>query len=128
MHAEGVARSGAPLARALSRGDVDAAAACFARDGCLVSPDATAVHGRERVRPLLAQLVARRTEIEVELSNVVGEGEVIVANERWRVRSGNGAGGRKIEQRLHPTLVLRRAEGEWRLAIAAPWGWGGGCR
>jgi hypothetical protein len=23
----------------------------------------------------------------------------------------------------HPTLVLRRVEGEWKLAIAAPWGW-----
>lgn len=29
--------------QALSRGDLDSAAACFARDGCLITPDATAV-------------------------------------------------------------------------------------
>jgi uncharacterized protein (TIGR02246 family) len=110
--------------RALSDGDLDAATACFARDACLITPDATAVHGRDRIRPLLAQLVARRTEIEVELSTVIGAGEVILASERWRVRSGAGGEAPRIEQTLHPTLVLRRVEGEWKLAIAAPWGWG----
>jgi len=107
----------------LSIGDLDAATACFARDGCLITPDATAVHGRERIRPLLAQLIARRTEIRIELSNVVGAGEVVLANERWRVRSGGGMAP-QIEQTLNPTLVLRRIEGEWKLAIVAPWGWG----
>jgi len=110
-----------PFVQALSFGDLDAATACFARDGCLITPDATAVHGREHVRPLLAQLVARRTEIKVELSNIVWAGEVILANERWRVRSGGGAAP-QVEQTLNPTLVLRRIEAEWKLAIAAPWG------
>lgn len=108
--------------RALSLGDLDGATACFARDGCLITPDATAVHGRERIRPLLAQLVARRTEIKVEFSSVVGAGEVILANERWRVRSGGEGAAARIEQTLTPTLVLRRIEAEWKLAIAAPWG------
>ena len=55
---------------------------------------------------------------------MVGAGEVILANERWRVRSGNGSEAPRIEQALDPTLVLRLVEGEWKLAIAAPWGWG----
>ena len=113
--------------RALSAGDLDAATACFARDACLITPDATAVHGRDRIRPLLAQLVARRTEIEVELSTVIGAGEVILASERWRVRSGAGEKAPRIEQVLDSTLVLRRVEAEWKLAIAAPWGWGPPC-
>jgi ketosteroid isomerase-like protein len=111
-----------PFVQALSLGDLESASACFARDGCLITPDATAVHGRDRVRPLLAQLVARRTEIKVEFSNVVGGGEVVLAHERWRVRSGC-PGGPRIEQTLNATLVLRRVEAEWKLAIAAPWGW-----
>ncbi len=115
-------RARLPFVQALSLGDLDAATACFARDGCLITPDATAVHGRERIRPLLAQLVARRTEIRVEFSNLVGGGEVVLANERWRVRSGGGEAP-QIEQTLDPTLVLRRIEGEWKLAIVAPWGW-----
>jgi len=109
------------FARALSAGDLDGATACFARDGCLITPDATAVHGRERIRPLLAQLIARRTEIEIELSNVVTAGEVVLASERWRMRSGPGGEAPRIEQVLSPTLVLRFVEGEWKLAIAAPW-------
>jgi hypothetical protein len=43
------------FARALSRGNLAAALGCFAEDGCLLTPDATAVHGRERIRPLLLQ-------------------------------------------------------------------------
>jgi ketosteroid isomerase-like protein len=109
--------------QAISLGDLDSATACFARDGCLITPDATAIHGRDRIRPLLAQLVARRTEIRVEFSNAVHSGDVVFARERWRVRSGGGESPR-IEQTLDPTLVLHRIEAEWKLAIAAPWGWG----
>ncbi len=109
-----------PFVQSLSLGDLDSATACFARDGCLITPDATAVHGRDRIRPLLAQLIARRVEIKVELSNLVSTGDVVLAHERWRIRSGDGAAGR-IEQVLDPTLVLRLIEGEWKLAIAAPW-------
>jgi ketosteroid isomerase-like protein len=115
-------RARLPFVQALSLGDLDSATACFARDGCLITPDATAVHGRDRIRPLLAQLIARRTEIKVEFSNVVGGGEVVLAHERWRVCSG-GPEGPRIEQTLNSTLVLRRVEAEWKLAIAAPWGW-----
>jgi ketosteroid isomerase-like protein len=118
-----LARASLPLVQAISSGDVDSAAACFARDGCLITPDATAVHGRDRIRPLLAQLIARETQIRIEFSNVVGAGDVVLAQERWKVRSG-AAEGLRLEQTLGPTLVLRRIEAEWKLAIAAPWGWG----
>ena len=117
-----LARACLPFVQALSLGDLDSATACFARDGCLITPDTTAVHGRDRIRPLLAQLVARRTEIKVEFSNVVGTGDVLLAQERWKVRSG--VGGPRMEETLNPTLVLRQIEAQWKLAIAAPWGWG----
>jgi ketosteroid isomerase-like protein len=111
------------FARALSLGELEPAAACFARDGCLITPDATAIHGRDQIRPLLAQLVSRGIEIEIELSSAVGGGDVVIAQERWKVRSG-GTAGPRIEQTWNPTLVLRQIEEDWRLAIAAPWGWG----
>jgi ketosteroid isomerase-like protein len=117
------ARGGPPFAAAINAGNLDAATACFARDGCLITPDATAIHGRERIRPLLSQLLARQTEIEVELSSRLGAADVVLVQERWRVRSGGDAAG-PIEQLLTPTLVLRRIEDAWKLAIAAPWGWG----
>jgi ketosteroid isomerase-like protein len=110
---------------ALNRGDLEAASACFARHGCLITADATAVHGRERVRPLLAQLIARQTRIEADLSSAVVAGDVIVIRERWLL-STSGTEDARIEQMLTATLAVSRVEGEWKLAIVAPWGWGAG--
>ena len=108
------------FASVLSAGDLERAAAYFARDGCLVTPDGTAIHGRQRIRSVLAQMVIRRTQIEVELSNSISAGEVMLVREQWRVRAGEDAA--QTEQTLHPTLVLRQIEGAWKLAVAVPWG------
>lgn len=107
---------------AVSAGELDAAAKCFARDGCLITPDATAIHGRESIRRVLAQMIVRDTEIEVELSTAVGAGEVVLIHQRWRIRSGERAGGR-LEQVADALMILRRVEGAWKLSIAAPWGY-----
>lgn len=108
--------------QALNRGDLDPAANCFARDGCLVTPDATAIYGRERIRAVLAQMVSRRTEIQVELSSSVGIGEVVLIHQRWRISSGEQRGER-FEQVSDAVLVVRRIEERWKLSIAAPWGY-----
>jgi len=105
----------------LNSGDLNRATACFARDACLITPDATAIYGRDRIRPVLAQLIARRAEIRVESSNIVIAGDAALARERWTIRS-NGVEGSRFEQALNPTLVLRHIEERWKLAVAAPWG------
>ncbi|HEU5061761.1 MAG TPA: nuclear transport factor 2 family protein [Solirubrobacterales bacterium] len=110
------------FARAINEGDLATAAACFARDGCLITPDATAVHGRDSIRTVLAQMVAGQTRILVEGSNAIKAGEVVFARERWRVRAGEPEGP-SIEHTLSAVLILRWIEGAWKLTIAAPWGW-----
>lgn len=107
---------------AVSAGELDVAAACFARDGCLITPDATAIHGRESIRRVLAQMIIRRTEIEVELSTAVGASEVVLIHQRWRIRSGEQTDER-FEQIADAILILRWVEGAWKLSIAAPWGY-----
>jgi ketosteroid isomerase-like protein len=113
------------LPKLLSAGNLDAAAGCFCRDACLLTPDATAIHGRDHIRPLLAQLVARKMRIEVEHSNVIVAGDVAFAREHW-LASTRGAAGTCFEQACDPTLVLQELEGSWKIAIAALWGWPGG--
>ncbi len=113
------------LPKLLNAGNLDGAAACFARDACLLTPDATAIHDRRHIRPVLAQLVARHAWIEVEHSNVLVAGEVAFVRERWLVKAG-GVNRSHFEQACAPTLVLRRIEGSWKIAIAALWGWAGG--
>lgn len=111
------------FAQALNAGDLDAAASCFARDGCLITADATAIHGREHIRGVLAQMVRRRTEIRVELSSSVSAGDVLLIHQRWRIRSGERP-WQHFEQTADAVLVVRQIEGHWKLSIAAPWGYG----
>jgi ketosteroid isomerase-like protein len=113
------------LAQLLNVGNLDAAAACFARDACLLTPDATAIHDRQHIRPVLAQLIARRAQIAVEQSNVIVAGDVAFVRERWLVQA-IGAAGSHFEQACDPALVLREVEGSWKISIAALWGWGSG--
>jgi uncharacterized protein (TIGR02246 family) len=112
------------LPKLLSVGDLPGAAGCFARDACLLTPDATAIHGRDGIRPVLAQLIARRPQIEVEAGSVIVAGDAAYANQRWRV-TAPGASESSFEQTCSPSLVLRQIEGSWKIAIAALWGWGG---
>lgn len=108
---------------ALGAGDLEAATACFVKDACLITPDTTTIRGRERIRPVLAQLISRHTAIKVDFSNVLVTGDVALARERWTIRC-DGIEGSRFEQASSPILVLRWIEGEWKLAIAALWGWG----
>jgi uncharacterized protein (TIGR02246 family) len=106
---------------ALSEGDLSAAAACFTREGCLVTPDGTAVHGRSDIAAILAQMIAQRTEIEVEQLAVRTAGDVALAGGNLTMRS-DGPEGRRLEQRCSPTIAIRRVEESWKIAILAPWG------
>lgn len=108
--------------RALSVGDLEGAAACFAKDGCMITPDLTAVRGRDRIRPLLAQLIACGAQVSVGGGHTVGAGEVFLTRVRWTIRTGSAES--RLERICDTTLVMRFVEGRWKLAIAAPWGWG----
>ena len=107
----------------ISVGNLEAATACFARDACLVTQDATAIHERDHIRPLLAQLIARHARIAADLRNVVVAGEVAFARERWTIQI-DAVKGSRFEQTCDPILVLRRVEEHWKLALVAPWGLG----
>lgn len=109
------------LARAISDGNLDGAGECFTRDACFLTPDATAVCGREKIRPILAQLIASGVHIEVEPGLFLLAGEVAFGSERWRF-SYQGANEAPFRHSSWANLVLQQLEGSWRLAIAAPWG------
>lgn len=108
------------LAASISRGDLDAAAHCFAKDACLLTPDATAVRGREEIKPILHQLIVAGSQIEVQDSSIVLAGEVALGSERWVVTSA-GSEGSPFTRTLTPTVVLRQIEEVWKLAVAMPW-------
>jgi ketosteroid isomerase-like protein len=108
------------LAASISRGDLDSAARCFAKDACLLTPDATAVRGREEIKPILHQLIVTGSRIEVQDSSIVLAGEVALGSERWLVTSA-GSEGSPFTRTLTPTVVLRQIEDVWKVAVAMPW-------
>ena len=108
------------FADSLSRGDLDAAASCFAKDACLLTPDSTVIRGRDEIRPILRQMIAVGSRIEVQESSVVLAGEVALGTDRWVVTSA-GSEGEPFSRTLTPTMVLRQVEGVWKLAVAMPW-------
>jgi ketosteroid isomerase-like protein len=109
------------LAASISRGDLQGATSCFAKDACLLTPDATVVRGRGEIKPILYQLIVARSQIEVQESSIVLAGEVALGTERWLLSSA-GSEGEAFTRALTPTMVLRRLEGVWKLAVAMPWG------
>jgi uncharacterized protein (TIGR02246 family) len=111
------------FADSVTRGNLEAAARCFAKDACLVTPDATTVRGREDIRPILHQLIASGSRIEVQESSMLLAGEIAFGTERWVITTP-GSEGRSFTRALTPTMVLRRLEGAWKLAVAIPWGRG----
>lgn len=108
------------FAASISRGHLDAAAYCFAKDACLVTPDSTAVRGRDEIRPILHQLIVLESQIEVQESSILAAGEVALGTERWVVTSPSSEGS-PFARTLIPLLVLRQLEDIWKLAVALPW-------
>src|SRR5690242_6865455 len=109
------------LAASITRGDLEGATSCFAKDACLLTPDATVVRGREEIRRILHQLIAAGSHIEVNESSIVLAGEVALGTERWLMTSA-GSEGEPFTRALTPTVVLRQVEGVWKLAVTMPWG------
>jgi ketosteroid isomerase-like protein len=105
---------------ALGAGELSAATACFTREGCMVTPDGTAVHGRAGIAPILAQLIARRTEIQIEQLAIQTAKDVALAGGRLAIRS-QGPDGSVLVQPCRPTVALQRVEGVWKIAVLAPW-------
>jgi ketosteroid isomerase-like protein len=104
---------------ALRAGDLESASDYMAKDSCLVTPDATIVSGRGAIRGILAQLIAQRPEISIEPGTVLTAGDIAFVAQRWRLRLE--ASSPPYVQDVNPILVLRREEGDWKLAITAPW-------
>lgn len=109
------------LCRAINAGDLEGALTCFAPGACLVCSDGSATQGEAALRERLYELIASAARIEIELRGVLVAGGIALAHERWRIDCG-GRVDAGTAQPPGPTMVLRLAEGEWKVAIAAPWG------
>jgi ketosteroid isomerase-like protein len=104
----------------LLAGDSDSAALRFSRRGCFVTADGTAIHGREQIGSVLAQLVAICQSVEVELRSLLVAGDVALCSEHWTMRFA-GNGGPAVTRTSRSASVIGRVEGTWKLMVVAPW-------
>jgi hypothetical protein len=116
------AHPGRQLAIAITTGEFERACECLARHACFLTPDATAIRGRESIRPVLRQLIAQRTQIEVLEEASLGTAAVELTSQRWRI-STRGGGDERFFQETQALLVSSWIEQDWKLVIVAPWGW-----
>jgi hypothetical protein len=77
--------------------------------------------GEHALQASLAQLIGAGAEVRVELRGVFVAEDLALAHERWQISYG-GAPDPRLAHAPCPSLVMRLLEGEWKLAIAAPWG------
>lgn len=105
---------------ALNDDDLEAATRCFARDACFLTPDATAIRGRDSVRSFLAQLIASEHHIDADLGTTVIAGDVAFCRNRLKTVSGARTGV-PFKQHSESTAILRHREDNWRLQILALW-------
>jgi len=109
------------LARAIGRGELEAALSCFSSDGCLVGAEGTVAQGEHALAASLSGLIEAEAKVRIELYGVLVAGDIALAHERWQI-SYRGIPDPRLPQDPSPSLVLRLLEGQWRIAIAAPWG------
>jgi uncharacterized protein (TIGR02246 family) len=108
------------FAEALSAAELDRAASLFADDGCFVTPDATAVHGRRGVRAILAQLVAGHVQLQVASKSVYVAGSMALCSERWAFTYAC-KDARPFTRVSDSTVLLRCSDRMWQLSVVAPW-------
>lgn len=99
------------------------AAACFSRDGCFITPDSTAVRGREQIGPVIMQLTSICQIVAVDQRTMLTAGHAALGTERWTMRFASDTADAFVRT-SRSTMVLARPEGCWRLAVAALWRFG----
>jgi len=109
------------LAQGINQADLDAALNCFSPGGCLVGPEGTAAQGEHALRESLRQLTQAGAYVQIELRGVLVAEDLALAHERWQI-SYEGVPDSRLSQARGPSLLMRLVEGQWRVAIAAPWG------
>jgi hypothetical protein len=105
-------------------GQVDAATACFLRESCLITPGATAVHGREDICLVLVQLVALCVRVEVESTGLVEAGEMALVHQRCKIAL-NATESDPVTQTTTPLCAAQR---RIRLETGDRGAWGAGER
>ncbi len=110
------------FATAINARDVEGALALWIEDAAILRPDGQAVRGREAIGAALHALVDNGASIEIEVTELHAAGDVAMALGTLTL-SGSDAEGNTYSQQSQSVVIYTRGnDGNWRVAIDAPWG------
>ncbi|HEX4438356.1 MAG TPA: nuclear transport factor 2 family protein [Solirubrobacteraceae bacterium] len=108
--------------RALARGDLDMAMEMWAKDASIIDPAGEVVSGRQAIGEVLRALIDNGAEVGIKISRVIEAGDVALGLGTLTL-SGTGSDGERFRQQSSSAVIYSRAvDGQWQLAIDAPWG------
>jgi ketosteroid isomerase-like protein len=117
-HAAVASFSAALLAR-----DPIRAAACFAKDGRLLTPDGTEMTGRLAIAEVFRQLEGTSLRLTLEPGRITSSGPLALSVHRL-VLSSAAKGVEPFERAFACCLTLRDDGTRWWIQLAAPWSLG----
>src|SRR5262245_19892215 len=110
------------LTEALNRGDLDGAAALYARDGALVVQPGKVARGSQEVRAALAGFIALKPTLRASVQQIVEAGDIALYVGRWTLK-GTDPSGQPVSLGGDSSDILRRQpDGGWLIALDNPWG------
>ena len=108
------------IAEAVSRGDLEAALACYEDDASFVPQPGQVVRGAAALREAVGAFIALKGQLAIAVEEVVEAGEIALLRSRWTLR-GTGDDGQPLELAGAGVEVVRRqADGSWRFVIDHP--------
>jgi uncharacterized protein (TIGR02246 family) len=110
------------LARALNRGDLDAALALYEPNAVLVVQPGRRARGTDELRAALAGFIALNPTLRTDKQHVTEASGIALYQGRWTLR-GTDPAGQEVLLGGDSTDVLRQqADGRWLIALDNPWG------
>ena len=110
------------FAQALNAGDVEALAALYSADACLMAERGTPARGSADLRAALARYVAAESRIELSTRNVVRAGDTALLVGDWRFRRMGKDDREVLTSGTSIEVVRRQPDGRWCYLIDLPYG------
>jgi len=110
------------FSEAISRGDLEAALACYEDGASLVPQPGQVVSGAAALREAVSGLIALNGALAIAVEEVVEAGDIALLRSRWTLH-GTGADGQPVVMAGAGAEVVRRqADESWRFVIDHPFG------
>jgi uncharacterized protein (TIGR02246 family) len=110
------------IARAITAGDVAAAAALYEPGAAFVpGPGAEALVGTEAVRAALEGFAALKGTLDIKVQSVLQAGEIALLQSEWTLSNGVGPDGAAVNLAGRGAEVVRRqTDGTWKFVVDNP--------